>query len=142
MIFDFNDKTAIVTGAASGIGEAIAVRLAASGALVIVSDIDEAAASRTALALAARRVFVGGLDSAEARVQRGRRVSKARPCRTIVLKEKCASEVCSPRDRHSKWCLVPRDLSTESGMDRDRPQPLFRFALKELVHRLAVNKEY
>lgn len=49
MIFDFNDKTAIVTGAASGIGEAIAVRLAASGALVIVSDIDETAASRTAL---------------------------------------------------------------------------------------------
>ncbi len=49
MIFDFNDKTAIVTGAASGIGEAIAVRLAASGALVIVSDVDEAAASRTAL---------------------------------------------------------------------------------------------
>jgi NAD(P)-dependent dehydrogenase (short-subunit alcohol dehydrogenase family) len=49
MIFDFNDKTAIVTGAASGIGEAIAVRLAASGALVIVSDIDEAAALRAAL---------------------------------------------------------------------------------------------
>lgn len=47
MIFDFGGKTAIVTGAASGIGEAIALRLAASGAYVIVSDIDEAAAART-----------------------------------------------------------------------------------------------
>jgi NAD(P)-dependent dehydrogenase (short-subunit alcohol dehydrogenase family) len=38
-MFDFAGKTAIVTGAASGIGEAIALELAASGAFVIVSDI-------------------------------------------------------------------------------------------------------
>jgi len=39
---DFTGKTAIVTGAASGIGAAIAVELAARGAVVIASDIDEA----------------------------------------------------------------------------------------------------
>ncbi|NLU68785.1 glucose 1-dehydrogenase [Streptomyces sp. HNM0574] len=37
-------KTAIVTGSATGIGFAIASRLAAEGANVVVSDIDEAAA--------------------------------------------------------------------------------------------------
>ncbi|TJZ91319.1 SDR family oxidoreductase [Paracoccus gahaiensis] len=41
--FDFSDKTAIVTGAASGIGQAVAQELAASGACVIVSDLTAAA---------------------------------------------------------------------------------------------------
>ena len=47
MNFTFNDQTAIVTGAASGIGEAIAVELAGSGATVIVADLDKAAAEAT-----------------------------------------------------------------------------------------------
>ncbi len=38
---DFNGRTAIVTGAASGIGAAIAEELAARGAVVIASDLDE-----------------------------------------------------------------------------------------------------
>ena len=45
-MFDFNDKTAIVTGAGSGIGEAIALELAASGAFVIVSDLDKDACAQ------------------------------------------------------------------------------------------------
>lgn len=45
-MFDFKDKTAIVTGAASGIGEAIALELAASGAFVVVSDLSEDACSK------------------------------------------------------------------------------------------------
>lgn len=47
MDLTFNDKSAIVTGAASGIGEAIAIELAASGATVIVADLDKAAAEAT-----------------------------------------------------------------------------------------------
>jgi len=39
---DFSGKTAIVTGAASGIGAAIARELAQAGAMVILSDLDEA----------------------------------------------------------------------------------------------------
>lgn len=46
-MFDFTGKTAIVTGAASGIGEAIALELAASGAFVVVSDLTEDSCART-----------------------------------------------------------------------------------------------
>lgn len=45
------NKIAIVTGAGSGIGRAIAVKLAAEGATVIVSDINEVAAKETAASL-------------------------------------------------------------------------------------------
>lgn len=44
---DLTGKIAIVTGAASGIGRGIATRLAADGATVIVSDINEDAAVTT-----------------------------------------------------------------------------------------------
>ena len=38
-----NGKTTVVTGAASGIGKALAQRFAKEGARVVVSDLDEAA---------------------------------------------------------------------------------------------------
>jgi 3-oxoacyl-[acyl-carrier protein] reductase len=46
--FELTDQTAIVTGAARGIGEAIARRLALAGAAVAVADIDLAGATRVA----------------------------------------------------------------------------------------------
>ncbi len=47
-MFDLKGKIALVTGAASGIGEAIAVTLAKAGALVCVADIDEENGRRVA----------------------------------------------------------------------------------------------
>lgn len=46
--FDLSGQTAIVTGAARGIGEAIARRLAAAGAVVAVADLDLDGARRVA----------------------------------------------------------------------------------------------
>ena len=48
---DFKGKAALVTGAASGIGEAIARKYAAAGAKVCVADLDLAGAERVAASL-------------------------------------------------------------------------------------------
>jgi 2-dehydro-3-deoxy-L-rhamnonate dehydrogenase (NAD+) len=50
--FDLSGQTALVTGAATGIGEAIARRLCRAGATVAVGDLDEAGAEKAAGALA------------------------------------------------------------------------------------------
>jgi 2-hydroxycyclohexanecarboxyl-CoA dehydrogenase len=53
MMGRLDDKISIVTGAAQGIGRAIAEKLAAEGAMVVVTDLDEAAAQATAAAIGA-----------------------------------------------------------------------------------------
>ena len=40
-------RTAVVTGAGRGLGEAIALRFAAEGAAVMINDMDSATAERT-----------------------------------------------------------------------------------------------
>jgi 2-hydroxycyclohexanecarboxyl-CoA dehydrogenase len=47
----FDDRICLVTGAARGIGRAIAQALAAGGAITIVTDVDEAGAAATAAAI-------------------------------------------------------------------------------------------
>lgn len=50
-MYDFDDKVAVITGAASGIGAALAAGFSAEGAKVVVADIDLAGATATADAI-------------------------------------------------------------------------------------------
>src|SRR5438034_11181442 len=47
-VFRVDEKVAVVVGAASGIGEATAVALSESGAMVVCADVDLAGAEATA----------------------------------------------------------------------------------------------
>ncbi|MFE9024026.1 SDR family NAD(P)-dependent oxidoreductase [Streptomyces sp. NPDC007808] len=51
MTYDFRDKVIVVTGGAGGIGSALCHRFATGGARLVVVDIDEARAERTAAGL-------------------------------------------------------------------------------------------
>jgi len=50
----FESRVAVVTGAASGIGRALAIALAAEGARLVVADVDEGGMAATAAEIAAR----------------------------------------------------------------------------------------
>jgi NAD(P)-dependent dehydrogenase (short-subunit alcohol dehydrogenase family) len=60
-MFDLTGQTAIVTGAATGLGEAIARRFAAAGATVVIADRDFGAAEEVAHSLGS---FAVGVDVA------------------------------------------------------------------------------
>jgi 3-oxoacyl-[acyl-carrier protein] reductase len=74
--FDLTGRVAIVTGAGSGIGAAIASRLAEAGAATVCADVDEVSAEATAAAIAAaggtaapRQVDVARKDDVDALVR-------------------------------------------------------------------------
>jgi NAD(P)-dependent dehydrogenase (short-subunit alcohol dehydrogenase family) len=46
--YDYTDKVALVTGGGSGIGEAVAMTMAAAGAKVVIADLDVAGGERVA----------------------------------------------------------------------------------------------
>jgi short-subunit dehydrogenase len=66
-VLNLKDRTAVVTGAASGIGRAIAESLARRGCHLALADIDDAGLARTAAEIAAPRVRISRhhLDVAE-----------------------------------------------------------------------------
>ena len=54
-----NGKVALITGAASGIGHAIAKRYLEAGARVVIADLDPAAAAKAARELAGEKSAIG-----------------------------------------------------------------------------------
>ncbi len=54
----FTGRIAIVTGAASGIGKEVALRLAAEGAIPVIADLNLDAASATAKEIKAPRAAI------------------------------------------------------------------------------------
>ncbi|HEX8956599.1 MAG TPA: SDR family NAD(P)-dependent oxidoreductase [Burkholderiaceae bacterium] len=74
---DFNNKVAVITGAASGIGRALAARCVAEGMAVVLADIEEAALRETERALAQNggrvAAFVTDVSKADQVAQLARR---------------------------------------------------------------------
>jgi NAD(P)-dependent dehydrogenase (short-subunit alcohol dehydrogenase family) len=62
-LFDLSGRTAVVTGAATGIGEAIATTLGAVGASVVVADIDTVGGRRVAAELGGEFVELDVTDA-------------------------------------------------------------------------------
>ena len=65
MSFTLEGKSALVTGAARGIGHAIAARLTAAGASVLINDLDEVAAREAAAALPRAQYLAGDVTKPE-----------------------------------------------------------------------------
>ena len=63
MFFSLDGHGAIVTGAARGIGFAIARRLALAGAGVVIADMDGASADRSAESLGSEGLWARGIRS-------------------------------------------------------------------------------
>ena len=95
----FRDQVAIVTGAASGIGKAIAIALAGEGAMVAVADLNGAAAEKAAGSIVAAGGTAMGLAmdvSDEAAVQAGVEAVHARYGRIDILVSNAGIQLVHP----------------------------------------------
>lgn len=59
---DFGEKVAVVTGGASGVGRAIAAKLAAHGAKVVIADVDAESIATTRNELASQGIAIDGME--------------------------------------------------------------------------------
>ena len=83
MARNLQDRAVLISGAGSGLGRAIACRLAAGGAAAVVADIDEAGAAQTVQTIEAAggeavAVQVGRDRPGQRQVGRARRVRAVR----------------------------------------------------------------
>src|SRR4051812_25448080 len=62
---DLSGRTALVTGAGRGIGRSIAFQLSATGASVVVNDLDESAVAETASHLVSATAVAGDVTAPE-----------------------------------------------------------------------------
>jgi len=93
------DRVAVVTGAGSGIGRAIALRYAGEGCAVAVADLDEAAAGRVAAEIedAGGRALTVCMDVAdEAAVERGVEATVAAFGRLDVMVANAGIQIVHP----------------------------------------------
>ncbi len=101
------DKVAIVTGAASGIGKEIAATFAREGAKVVIADLNKAAADATALEMGGpdRAMGVAMDVTSEAQVEAGVAEALARFGRIDVLVSNAGIQVVSPLEEFpfDKW---------------------------------------
>ncbi|HEV2108993.1 MAG TPA: SDR family NAD(P)-dependent oxidoreductase, partial [Thermomicrobiales bacterium] len=98
-------RTAIVTGAARGIGHAIAVRLAADGARVLIADVDDKAANDVAQAIG----------------------DAARPCHLDVTSAESWADAVELA--HSTWGSL--DLLVNNAGIAGRAVPIWEYKVEE-----------
>ncbi len=96
-----NSKIALVTGAGRGIGRGIATRLAAGGATVIVTDVDEASAQQTAADLSAEGATCLGLPADVTSLDSVRTEDDSPPARIPRPEDPAARAPRSPEDSSS-----------------------------------------
>ncbi|MBS7793057.1 3-hydroxybutyrate dehydrogenase [Roseococcus sp. SDR] len=104
------DKVAIVTGAASGIGKEIAATFAREGAKVVIADLNKAAADAAALEMGGpdRAIGVAMDVTNEAQVEAGVAEALAKFGRIDVLVSNAGIQVVSPLEEFpfDKWKLL------------------------------------
>jgi 3-hydroxybutyrate dehydrogenase len=100
----FTGRVAVVTGAASGIGKQVALRLAAEGAIPVIADLNLDAAEATAKEIKALHKDKGGADSFavamnvadEAQVEKGIADTMARYGKIDILVSNAGIQIVKP----------------------------------------------